>query len=82
MYKQDLKLNNLEGFICHRSQPTNYIYIYIYIEREREGERKREIDRERERERSACSVMVIVIENGHGESCSNPGRSSLHFTQR
>ena len=23
MYKQDLALNNLQGLICHKTQPTN-----------------------------------------------------------
>ena len=31
MYKQDLALNNLQGLICHKIQPTQIIYIYIYI---------------------------------------------------
>ena len=25
-------------------------------------------------------IMVIVIGNGHGDTSSNPGRDSLHFT--
>ena len=25
-------------------------------------------------------VMVIVVENGHGDTSSNPGRDWLHFT--
>ena len=25
-------------------------------------------------------VMVIVVENGHGDTSSNPGRGRLHFT--
>ena len=25
-------------------------------------------------------VMVIVVGNGHGDTSSNPGRDSLHFT--
>ena len=25
-------------------------------------------------------VMVIVVENGHGDTSSNPGRERLHFT--
>ena len=25
-------------------------------------------------------VMVIVVENGHGDTSSNPGRDCLHFT--
>ena len=28
----------------------------------------------------ACGVMVIVIENGHGDTSSNPGRDWLHFS--
>ena len=27
----------------------------------------------------ARGVMVIVIENGHGDTSSNPGRDWLHF---
>ena len=29
--------------------------------------------------RGARGVMVIVVGNGHGDSCSNPGRELLHF---
>ena len=29
---------------------------------------------------SARGVMVIVLENGHGDTNSNPGRDWLHFT--
>ena len=25
-------------------------------------------------------VMVIVVGNGHGDTCSNPGRGWWHFT--
>ena len=28
----------------------------------------------------ARGVMVIVVGNGHGDTSSNPGRDSLHFT--
>ena len=28
----------------------------------------------------ARGVMVIVVGNGHGDTISNPGRDSLHFT--
>ena len=28
----------------------------------------------------AHGVMVIVVENGHGDTSSNPGRDWLHFT--
>ena len=28
MYQQDLALNNLEGLICHKSQPTEVKCIY------------------------------------------------------
>ena len=28
----------------------------------------------------ARGVMVIVVENGHGDTSSNPGRDWLHFT--
>ena len=28
----------------------------------------------------ARGVMVIVVGNGHGDTCSNPGRDWLHFT--
>ena len=28
----------------------------------------------------ACGVIVIVIGNEHGDTSSNPGRNSLHFT--
>ena len=28
----------------------------------------------------ARGVMVIVVENGHGDTSSNPGRGWLHFT--
>ena len=27
-----------------------------------------------------CGVMVIVVENGHGDTSSNPGWDWLHFT--
>ena len=27
----------------------------------------------------ARGVMAIVVENGHGDSSSNPGRDCLHF---
>ena len=27
----------------------------------------------------ARGVMVIVVENGHGDTSSNPGRDWLHF---
>ena len=27
MYKQDLALNNLQGLICHKIQPINYLHI-------------------------------------------------------
>ena len=30
--------------------------------------------------RGARGVMVIVVGNGHGDTSSNPGRDSLHFT--
>ena len=29
----------------------------------------------------ACGVMVIIVGNGHGNTSSNPGWDSLHFTQ-
>ena len=28
----------------------------------------------------ARGVMVIIVENGHGDTSSNPGRDWLHFT--
>ena len=28
----------------------------------------------------ARGVMVILAGNGHGDTCSNPGRDWLHFT--
>ena len=28
----------------------------------------------------ACGVMVIVVENGHGDTSSNPEQDWLHFT--
>ena len=28
----------------------------------------------------ACGVIVIVVGNEHGDTSSNPGRNSLHFT--
>ena len=28
----------------------------------------------------ARGVVVIVVGNGHGDTSSNPGRDSLHFT--
>ena len=34
MYKQDLTLNDLEGLICYKNQPTCIcmcVYIYIYV---------------------------------------------------
>ena len=33
MYKEDLALNNLQWFICHKTQPNQIIYlIYMYEE--------------------------------------------------
>ena len=33
MYKEDLALNNLQGLICHKTQPNKNIYlIYMYKE--------------------------------------------------
>ena len=32
MYKEDLALNNLQGLICHETQPNQIVYIqYIYM---------------------------------------------------
>ena len=35
MYKEDSTSNNLQGVICHKTEPNqakpNHIYIYIYI---------------------------------------------------
>ena len=31
-------------------------------------------------QRGARGVMIIVVGNGHGDTSSNPGRDSLHFT--
>ena len=31
MYKQDLALNNLQGLICHKTQPNQIIYICTYF---------------------------------------------------
>ena len=28
MYKQDLALDNQQGLICHKTQPTNKLYIF------------------------------------------------------
>ena len=28
MYKEDLALNNLQWFMCHKTQPNQIIYIY------------------------------------------------------
>ena len=35
MYKQDLAINNLQGLVCHKNQPTNQPTnnICIYINR-------------------------------------------------
>ena len=39
VYKQDLLLTNFQGFICHKTQPTNF--LSLHIEREwGEGEKK------------------------------------------
>ena len=33
MYKEDLALSNLQGFICHKTQPNQILYIqYICME--------------------------------------------------
>ena len=32
-------------------------------------------------DRKERGVIVIVVENGHGDTSSNPGRDRLHFTQ-
>ena len=33
MYQENLALNNLQGLICHKSQPNQIIYlIYMYKE--------------------------------------------------
>ena len=32
MYKEDLAFNNLQGLICHKTQPTNYkekVYVFF-----------------------------------------------------
>ena len=28
MYKEDLALNNPQGLMCHKTQPTNHFFIY------------------------------------------------------
>ena len=34
MYKEDFTLNNLQGLVCHKTQPNQIIYIqYIRIKR-------------------------------------------------
>ena len=30
MYEEDLALNNLQWFVCHKTQPNQIIYIYMY----------------------------------------------------
>ena len=30
MYKEDLALNNLQGFICHKTQPNDTYLVYMY----------------------------------------------------
>ena len=40
MYKEDLALNNLQGLICHKTQPTqnNFtLHLFLCIENQREG---------------------------------------------
>ena len=31
MYKEDLELNNLLWFICHKTHPNEIIYLHIYV---------------------------------------------------
>ena len=31
MYKQDMSLNNLQGLICHKTQPTNSLLLSLLI---------------------------------------------------
>ena len=31
IYEQDLALNNLEGVICHKTQPTNYYDWVLFL---------------------------------------------------
>ena len=54
----DLALNNLQRFICHKTQ-TNKQFITIIYDFYCEGAR---------------GVMVIVVGNEHGHTSSNPRR--------
>ena len=84
MHKQNLALNNQQGLICHKLQPTyQYTYMHAYIHicvcvymnmyRCMHSHMYIYVC-------DVCGVMITILGNGHNDPSSNPGQGCIDFT--